>query len=244
MITGISSPDFITTASFQDQSASYAAQIDELEKRLMELLKQMKQLKVASSPTPLSADQYRRLEGGIQAVAKSLEDSMVQHNVGLDIRSRLVSANAQLDIVDQKLAQASEMRRALREGCIDPALNNLAQLRCETLAASADQYVLQGESLRQSERSLRMRQELTGHPDAVKRLAREKDEGQKKILDQLESELAPLEQKVAEARATGDQRKIQTAVYNLVRAQAKRDIQRRDMAERDRKERDGGDGRW
>jgi hypothetical protein len=244
MISGIASPDFETTAGFVDQKASYDSQIDGLEKRLMELVKQLKAAKVAAYPGLMDGESYRRIEGQIQAVVKSLEDSMRTHNVGQDIRSRLGAAGAQLDIVDQKLAQASEMRRALAEGCTDPALNNAAQLRCETLAASADQYVLQGESLRQSERSLRMRQELAGHPAARERLAREKDEESRKILNALQTELPELERRVAEAKASGDEKRIKSAVYALVRHQSKLAIQKRDMAERDRKERDGGDGRW
>jgi hypothetical protein len=162
---------------------------------------------------------------------------MQAHNVGQDIRSRLVSAGAQLDIVEEKLAQASEMRRALREGCVDPALNNLAQQRCETLAAEADVYTLQAESLRQSERSLRMRQELTGHPDAVKRLAREKDEESRKILNALQTELPELERRVAEAKASGDEKRIKSAVYALIRHQSKLAIAKRNMREKD-------DGKW
>jgi hypothetical protein len=239
MISGIASPDFITTASFQDQSKDYAAQIDELEKRLADVLAEFKRLKTAAQPSVLNPATYEAIESQIQKLVQQLEAAMQEHNVSQDIRSRLAATNAQLRLIESQLSEADEMRRALSEGCIVPRINNAAQRRVEYLAAEADPLVLRAESLRASERSQRMRQELSsGTP------AKEKRTEDRKILDQLESELAPLEQKVAEAKASGDQRKIQTAVYNLVRAQAKRDIQRRDMAERDRKGRDGGDGRW
>jgi uncharacterized coiled-coil DUF342 family protein len=249
MISGISSPDFETTASFVDQSAAYAAQIDSLEKKLADVLREFKRLKTAASPSVLSPAVYEAVESRIQELTKTLESLMAQHNVSQDIRSRFAATNAQLRLIDSQLSAAGELHRALSEGCRVPEINNASQRRLEYLAAEADPLVLRAESLRASERSRRMGDETSTHPSAAIRRIEENLRQRKVVLEGLENELKVLEDKVRQAKRDGDPRKIKSAEYNVITHKAKIAVGKRGVeaaeAEFDQYDmREKDDGKW